>query len=174
MSVSFAKMNVKTNNSKEKIEFNNTEIEVVQYLPSSDKYDLVMIALQKAEENGIYNPLKLNIYFHLNLIYMYTNIAFTAKQREDEFELYDKICSSGLLDAVIKVIPEDEYNELVSDVERTEELLIKKNQSVTSLLQSFVEDLPRNAEAAAKIVDNFDKTKYKEVLDLAKAAGAVR
>lgn len=43
-----------------------------------------MITLQQAEENGVYNPMLLEQRFNLNLVYMYTNITFTEKQKEDE------------------------------------------------------------------------------------------
>ncbi len=68
---------------------------MLQYLPAQDKYDLLMITLQKSLENGAYNEFKLNLYFELNLVYMYTNISFTEKQREDEFKLYDTLESNG-------------------------------------------------------------------------------
>ena len=65
------------------------EIKVLKYLPIQDKIDLVQIALQKAEENGVYNEMKLDMYFNLYLIYMYTDLEFTEEEKADEFALYD-------------------------------------------------------------------------------------
>ena len=81
MKVSYANLKLKTKYEIKTFNFNNTEIEVKQYLPIEDKYDLVMITLQKAEENGIYNALKLDMYIHLHLVYMYTNLSFIEKQK---------------------------------------------------------------------------------------------
>ena len=78
--VSYANLKLKTNTEVNTFEFQGQTIEVLKYLPIEDKYDLVMIALQKAEQDGIYNPILLDMYFHLYLIYMYTNISFTEKQ----------------------------------------------------------------------------------------------
>ena len=61
------------------------QIHVKQTLPIRDKFDLFEITFQKAEINGQYNELLLDTYFHLHLVYMYTNLSFTEKQREDEF-----------------------------------------------------------------------------------------
>ena len=47
-------------------------------------------------------------------------------------------------------------------------------RSTASLLQSFIEDMPANAEAAKEIVDNFDREKFKEVVDFAQYANGGR
>ena len=72
-----------------------------------------MITLQNSEENGIYNPVKLDMYFHLHLVYMYTNLTFTDKQRENEMELYDALQSSGLIDLVVSAIDENVFNKII-------------------------------------------------------------
>ena len=89
MKVSYANMKLKVNTAVKTFKFCEQEIEVLQYLPARDKYDLLMVTLQKALEEDGYNEFKLNLYFELNLVYMYTNISFTEKQSEDEFKLYD-------------------------------------------------------------------------------------
>ena len=95
--VSYANLKLKVNNEVKTFNFNGTEVEVLNYLPTEDKYDLIMISLQKANEDGIYNPLLLDVFFHLNLVYMYTNLSFTTKQKEDEFKLYDTLKSIIIL-----------------------------------------------------------------------------
>ena len=87
--VSYANLKLKIDTSVETFDFQGQTIEVLQYLPIEDKYDLVMVALQNAEENGIYNPVKLDMYFHLYIMYMYTNLSFTEKQKFNEQKLYD-------------------------------------------------------------------------------------
>ena len=77
--ISYAKMNLKVDTTVNHFDFKGNEIEVLQYLPAADKYDFIMLTLQKSEEDGIYNENKLDMYFHLHLIYMYTNISFTEK-----------------------------------------------------------------------------------------------
>ena len=42
------------------------------------------------------------------------------------------------------------------------------------MLQSVIQDLPKNAQMAADIVNNFDKSKYQAVVDFATAANGGR
>ena len=135
----------------------NFEIEVSEYLPMRDKIDLVQIALQKAEENGTYNDMKLDMYFNLYIIYMYTNLEFTDEEKEDEFTLYDELQSNDIIISVIGTMEEQEYN-----------------LSAASLFKTFIQHMPKNAAAAAEIVDNFDETKLKNVVEFAKAANGQR
>lgn len=169
--ISYAKMNLKVDTTVNHFDFKGNEIEVLQYLPAADKYDFIMLTLQKSEEDGIYNENKLDMYFHLHLIYMYTNISFTEKQREDEYKLYDAMQSNGLIDAVIEHMPAVEYEMLQTQVNVMVERLTAHHHSVSALVQKIVSDLPRNAEAAAQMVDGFDKEKYQNVLRLAAATG---
>ena len=172
--VSYANLKMKLNQTHETFDFNGHNIEVINYLPVEDKYDLIMITLQKSEEDGIYNPLKLDTYFHLYLVYMYTNLSFTDKQRENEIKLYDTLKSNGFIDLLLQYIPADEYNELQYYIEKYVKDAVKYRNTAGSVLKSFINDLPANAQAAADIVDSFDKEKYQAVVDFATAANGGR
>ena len=102
--VSYASLKLKVDNSVETFDFQGNTIEVLKYLPIQEKYDLIMVALEKAEDE-IYNPIMLEAYFHLHLVYMYTNLTFTDKQREDELKLYDTLQSTGFITKMIEKIP---------------------------------------------------------------------
>ena len=73
---SFASMKLKINDKVNEFDFNGFKIEVQQYLPIEDKIDLVQIALQMSEEDGIYNEALLDMYFNLYIVFLYTNISF--------------------------------------------------------------------------------------------------
>ena len=172
--ITFASMKLKTNMDVKEIQIGDHTIEVKQYLPIEDKNDLVQIALQKAEENGIYNEILLDMYFNLNLIYLYTNITFTDKQKEDEAKIYDMLESNGIIDQVIAALPQDEYAELIGYMTEMKKLIMKYRNTAGAVLQSVIQDLPKNAAAAKEIIDQFDKTKYQEVIDFATAANGNR
>lgn len=174
MKVSYANMKLKVNNSVKTFNFCGQQIEVLQYLPAQDKYDLLMVTLQKALEKGAYNEFKLNLYFELNLVYMYTNISFTEKQKEDEFKLYDTLKSNGFYELFFQAIDEDEYNELFTQLNAIKEASSKHRRSAGAVISQFIDDLPANAAAAAEIVENFDPQKYKAVIDFANAANGGR
>lgn len=154
--------------------WNNKEIEVVDYISADDKYDIVMITLQNSEEEGIYNPIKLDIYYHLYLVYTYTNIVFSNEDRADELALYDALLSSGFMEEFLKHINIRDYTEMQDEIERIAEMKMKYNVSTASIIKKFVDDLPANAEAMQEIVNSFDPEKYQAVVDFAKAANGGR
>ena len=133
-----------------------------------------MITLQKSLEGNIYNEFKLNLYFELNLVYMYTNISFTEKQREDEFKLYDTLRSNGFFESFYEALDDKEYEELFDQIAELKSTMEKSKGSVAGVIANIIEDLPVNAEAAAKIVENFDPSQFQAVVDFARYANGGR
>ena len=172
--VTYSSLKLKTNTDIKIIEFNGIKIDVLQYLPIEDKYSLVNISLQKSQEKSIYNPMKKDVFFHLNLVYMYTNITFTDKQREDESKLYDTLCSSGLMTEILKAIPETEYEALYSYIEELEDDILNYQNTFAGVAKEIIDTLPIKAEEMQKIVDNFDQTKFQNVMEFAKYANGGR
>jgi hypothetical protein len=156
------------------VKYQESEIKVLKYLPIEDKLDLIEVTLQKAREDRLYNPMKVDMFFHLNIIYLYTNITFTEKQREDEYKLYDILQTNGIIDQVINAMNENEYNLLLTKINEKMSDELTYNTTTAAVISKFIDDLPANAEAAKKIVDNFDQTKYKAVIDFAQAANGGR
>lgn len=173
--VSYASLKLAVDKTVNTFDFNGTQIEVKRYLPIEDKIDLIQIALQKAtEEDGYYNELKLEMYFNLNLVYLYTNLSFTEKQREDEAKIYDCLQCSGLLDAIIANMDQSEYESLLDFLNETKDGILKYKTTAAALMRNIIQDLPRNAAAAAEIVNSFDPQKYQAVIDFANAANGNR
>ena len=150
----YASLKLKTDTSVKEIEFNGSKIEVLQYLPVDDKYSLVNITLQKSKDGSIYHPLKKDMYFHLNLVYLYTNLSFTDKQREDESKLYDTLQSSGLLSLILENIPEEEYETLYSFIEEYERDILNYQNTIAGIIANLIESLPTRAEEMKKFVFN--------------------
>ena len=154
--------------------WNEKEVEIVDYISFEDKYDVVMITLQKSLENGIYNPMKLDMYFHLNLVYMYSNLVFSADDRADEPKLYDEMLSSGFMDEFLRHIDIKDYTEMLDYIEKLTSLKTQYSNTAAVVIQKLVDDLPANAEAMQSIVEKFDPEKYQAVIDFAKAANGGR
>lgn len=172
--VSYANLKLKINTGVNTFDFEGNQIEVLKYLPIEDKYDLVMITLQKAKEDNIYNPIKLDMFFHLYLVYMYTNLSFTDKQKENESKIYDILKSNGFMDKFLETIDEDEYNFLYEMINELVDTHMEYHNSAAAVIQSLVQDLPTNAQAAAEIVNSFDPKQYQAVIDFATAANGGR
>lgn len=151
------------------------QVHVKQTLPIRDKFDLFEIAFQKAEINGQYNELLLDVFFHLNIVYLYTDIEFSEEDRLDEMELYDMLEHNNIFEQIIAIMQEtNEYSELrrlfIEQLNRN----IKYKGSAAAMLQTLVQDLPKSAQAAKNIVDNFNANDYKEVVEFAQMANGGR
>ena len=170
----YAGMKLKVNTQPKEIDFNGNQFEVLQYLPIEDKYDLIMVALQKCYEEGIYNPIKKDMYFHLYLVYMYTDISFTDKQKEDEEKLYNALESNGVITEVIKNIPEEEYNKLFEYMDELIEERMRYSLSSAAMISNVINTLPEKAQEAVDALNGFDPDKFKAVQDFAKAANGGR
>ena len=156
------------------ISIDNQEITIKQEISTNDLYDLIMITLQEAKEGYIYNPFKLDIFFHVNLIMMITDIEFTPEEKMDKFDIYNKLTKSGLLIEILESFPINNYKYIREVIEATVGKLEEYENRATSLISKFITDLPANAEVAAKIVDEFDPEKFQQVIDFATAANGGR
>ena len=172
--VSFTNLKLKVNSEVNTFQFgeNKTVIEVLQYLPIEDKNDLIHITLQNAEENGIYNDVLVEMYFNLYIVYFYTNLNFTDKQKEDPAKLYDQMESNGLITEVIAHMDQDEYANLLTYLETIRDETLTYKNTAGAVLQTIVQDLPRNAAAAAEIVNNWSPEQFDQVRRLAQMANA--
>ena len=84
----YKNLNLKTIDAQRTITVNDNDIKVFTYLPILQKNDLVQIALQQATEMGMINEIKLEMYFNLFVVYMYTDLVFTDEEKENPAELY--------------------------------------------------------------------------------------
>lgn len=78
------------------------------------------------------------------------------------------------MDEFLKTIPDKEYDELITYLETLTESRNAINLSTSALIQSMIEDLPTNAEMAAKVIKEFDPEKYQAVINFATAANGGR
>jgi hypothetical protein len=81
------------------------------------------------------------VFTDLEIIFEYTNISFTEKQKEDLPKLYDTICRSGLLEAIIAAIPEEEYNTVIVGIVDSTEAIYKYQNSVLGIIDTLKGDM---------------------------------
>lgn len=139
--IPFSKLGLKVNTDIVALSYNEQTIEVMHYLPMSDKLDLITNVVNNAvDDNGFYNPIKLEIFLILEIVNAYTNITFTAKQKEDPLKLYDLLCSSGLVVNILDSIGEDEVSSLRNSVSDTIQSIYNYRNSVLGILESINTD----------------------------------
>lgn len=155
--VPFTKLKCKLNIEEIPVQIGEETIAVKQYLPIQEKLVLIGdVVMQAHEQDENYsNPIKAEVYRDLEVVFAYTNISFTDKQKEDLPKLYDLLASSGVLKSVIEAIPEDEYAKICMGVWQTIESIYKYQNSVLGVLDTVKADYS-DAE--------FDLSKMQEAL----------
>ncbi len=139
--VSFAKLGLKVNQDVNIVEYNEQTIEVKQYLPLADKLVMMTdIVNDSIDDNGYYNPVRLDVYMTLGLIETYSNINITPKMKEDPFKLYDLFLSSGFADIVLNAMDPTELNTVRKDIMRTMENIYNYRNSLAGVINMVVSD----------------------------------
>ena len=139
--IGFTKLGLKPNNEIQYIEFNEQTIEVKQYLPVEEKLELITNVLELSHDsNNFSNPVKVSVYTTLEIIEKYTNVNFTDKQKENPTKLYDLLVGNGFAAAVIKAIPEPEYDEILTGIKQTIKSVYKYQNSVLGILDTISQD----------------------------------
>ena len=139
--INFTKLGLKKVDKVKTFTFNDNEIEVKQYLPVNEKVELFENVLPLIiDDNNFVNQLKLDVYLSLYILYYYTNISFTDKQKEDATKLYDLCEQSGLINAVIQNIPEIEYTTISETVQDIAESYLAYKNSAVGIVNAITTD----------------------------------
>lgn len=139
--ISFTKLNAKLDTGVKILEFNDQKIEVRQYLPVNDKLGIIENVINQTGETMNYvNPVKVTVFAALEVLYNYTNITFTDKQKEAPEKLFDMIWSSGLFSAVQEAIPQTEWDELFKGLWDTIDAVYKYYNSAMGIMEAISKD----------------------------------
>lgn len=137
----FAKMGLKLNTNAVNISIGDQQIEVKQYLPINDKLVLISNVInQAADENNFANPIKLDVFAALEIVFAYTNITFTDKQKEDLIKLYDVLESNNVFNTVISAIPEAEYKSIVEGIDACAQAIYTYRNSALGIMESITQN----------------------------------
>ena len=167
--VSFTKLGLKKNEEVGILHINEQDIEVKQYLPINEKLELISSVINSAaDENNFSNPIKENVFLTLEILYHYTNINFTDKQKEDPVKLYDLVVSSGLVNKITDLIPEEELDEVINGAAQSVKAIYTYRNSVLGILESISQDYSAlnfdATEIQQKLADPDNMALLKQVL----------
>lgn len=150
--VPFTKLGLKKIEDTKTITVCDQGIEVKQYLPINDKINIITNVIQNsADDNNFANPVKVEVFANLEIIYAYTNISFTEKQKEDPTKLYDLLEENGVIAAIIEAIPQSEYTLLLGWIEETIDAFYTYRNSVVGILEQISTDYSNLEFDAASI-----------------------
>lgn len=170
--VPFTKLKLKIEDSIKELQLNDEiTIEVKQYLPIQEKLRLIgdVVMLAHEQDANYSNPVKAEVYRDLEVVFAYTNLSFTEKQKEDLPKLYDMLMSSGLLREIIMAIPEEEYNKICCGVWQSIDSVYKYQNSVLGIidnLSSKYESLQLDTQQIQEVLQNPENlAMIKSILD---------
>lgn len=146
------------------------KIEVRQYLPLQKKLEvLTNIINASTDDNGFYNSAKIDFNQTLEIIFAYTNIKFTDKQKEDPMKLYDSFYSSGLAEKIFELIPSSELKWFDKHVRISIDKIYEYRNSVYGILDALKTDYSDLGLDVEKLQESLAKDEniefLKEVMD---------
>lgn len=140
-------MNIKElkleNKNKEvkSIAFGGKTIDVKQYLPIYIKYQIALAVSNVSLEEGqmILNSIKRDIMLTIAILREYCDIKIEIPEKfEDIYDIYDEIKQSGLIDAVLAEIPDNEWEELNNYVNKYVDETKKYRSNLTPYAVAFM------------------------------------
>lgn len=153
------------------VEFNDQAVEVKQYLPIAEKAELISRVLNNSvdDDAGYYNNLKLDMWLALEIVYAYSNISFTEKQKSDPMKLYDLLSSNKLLNLIIGLVPESEFYYLTKVTHELATAIYTYRNSALGILDSIGRDYSNlnldATEIQKKLADPENLTLLKNVVE---------
>ncbi len=153
------------------VEFNDQTVEVKQYLPIAEKAELISRVLNNSvdDDAGYYNNLKLDMWLALEIVYAYSNINFTEKQKSDPMKLYDLLSSNKLLNLIIGLVPESEFYYLTKVTHELATAIYTYRNSALGILDSIGRDYSNlnldATEIQKKLADPENLTLLKNVVE---------
>lgn len=139
--VSFAKLGLKMDQEIKTIKINEQEIEIKQYIPIEAKLQFIENVLnQSAVDMYFYNQGKIEIFFAMEVIYNYTNINFTDKQKDDILGLFDKFVSTGLYKEILNNIPTSEIEFLKEVIQDQIKEIYRYRDSALGIMETMKTD----------------------------------
>ena len=169
--VTFSSLKLKTKEEVKTIIINEKEIEIKQYLPAEDKNSILESTISSADVGTVLNTFTVDIYFHMYIIFKYTNLSFTDAQKADILKLYDILESNGVVEQIIAAIPNEEYNELYDNLEEMIDLYNAYRNSAKALVEQVSMFAPNTAAGIGELLQDFDVNKAQEFLSLAQYTG---
>ena len=161
--IPFTKLKCKINTDEIPVQIGEETIAVKQYLPIQDKLGLIerVIEFAHMQDENYSNPVKAAVFRDLEIIFNYTNISFTDKQKEDVAKLYDTLYSSGVIENVISNIPKEEYDSIVKGVQVSASAIYDYQNSLLGILNGLKDnykDLKIDVEDVEKTMETLSNS----------------
>ena len=158
---SFTKLKCTVNKNAVPLQIGEETISIKQYLPLQEKLALIeRILVQAHAENYDYaNPVLMEAFYEIEMVYAYSDISFTDKQKEDFLKTYDALKGSGVLQSIMDIIPEEEKSIISAGVYATSDSVYRYRNSVKGILEHIKDNYDELNIDASEIVEKLGDAK---------------
>ena len=157
--VAFTKLGLTKNTQVGSFEWNEQTIEVKAYLPIQEKLDLIATVINNCQdENNFINEGKMSLFMSLEMVYRYTNISFTEKQKSDPTKLYDLLAGSGFFEDMFTVMPQSEYKCIITWLSNTVKSFYDYRNSVYGILDAIKADYSNTSLNIQEILNSLSNS----------------
>lgn len=135
--VAYGKLKLQEKSQSIEREWEGNIIEVKEYLPIEELIELVQdIVNSSVDENGYYNPMRINVFLTVKTFFAYTNISITGKQMENIFKVYDALKVSE----IYQIVPIKAYQEVHGYVSELIRSIYEYKNSIYGILDGVSSD----------------------------------
>ena len=95
------------------------------------------------------------MYAALEIVYAYTNITFTDKQKEEPAKLYDLLDTSGFLDQLTATMDSSEYVYIINAIDEIVDNYYRYKASALGIMETISTDYKDTGEKVDSISKNY-------------------
>jgi len=161
----FSTLKIKIPKAYIEFKFADKIIQVIQYLPESNKLENIEIAYYKSIVNNQFDPLLFNTFFLLNIVYSYTNLTFTDEQKKNEGKLFDMIKSSGLLDNILGAMNALEVDYYAQNIDNYINTKLMLDYSAAGITNNAINAINTFSGVISEKLSSLDEETVKKFLD---------
>ena len=152
--IAYTKLALVPNKEIKSFDYNGQNIDVIQYMPLEKKLEILTEVINNSgDDKGFYNRAKIEFNIILEIVFNYTNITFTEKQKADRMKLYDALVGSGFWNYVRQVLPDDEWEWYNRMTYFTIDKIYEYRNSIYGILDAMKTDYDNLDLDATKIRD---------------------
>ena len=154
----------------QEIEINGKKVLVEQYLPLEKKAAMIeRILANSVDETGFISPVRLAVFFRLEVVRCYSNISITDKMMEQPEKLFDQLVMNKVIGAVSCGMPTVEWEHIEKSVNKCAKAVQTYQTSFVGVMKAINKDYDAtklNVEELMATLDQPDKVGLvKEILE---------
>lgn len=143
---------------------------VEQYLPLEKKAAMIeRIISNSLDDTGFISPMRLEVYFRLEIVRCYTNISITDKMMEQPEKLFDQLAMNKIIGLIFCDMPDEELEYIEQSVHQCAKAVQKYQSSFVGMIKSISKDYDAtklNVDELMQTLDQPDKIGLvKEILE---------